>query len=205
MILSKPPKSSSQVSTHIQAIVHIQNLSWFDRSNAGNMARFLTVSLCIMSPYWARFTAGIKGTHRRQSMTKFTPEKNLHFVKVLALIRTKTPQIRRFSKTLSKVISTKAEVFENAPIFNHELHKSGALRMHKNEYLRQGWSWTMLEISEVMKKARDREQWRLIVRKASICPYGRETMGWWWWITVNKKTLDVFLSIFVQNRSNVNG
>ena len=37
--------------------------------------------------------------------------------------------------------------------------------------------WTMLEISEIMKKARDREQWRLIVRKASICPYGRETMG----------------------------
>ena len=37
--------------------------------------------------------------------------------------------------------------------------------------------WTMLEISEIMKKARDREQWRLIVRKASMCSYGRETMG----------------------------
>ena len=37
--------------------------------------------------------------------------------------------------------------------------------------------WTRLEIGEIMKKARDREQWRLIVRKASICPYGRETMG----------------------------
>ena len=37
--------------------------------------------------------------------------------------------------------------------------------------------WTMLETSEIMKKARDKEQWRLIVRKASICPYGRETMG----------------------------
>ena len=37
--------------------------------------------------------------------------------------------------------------------------------------------WTMLEIGEMMKKAREREQWRLIARKASTCPYGRETMG----------------------------
>ena len=35
---------------------------------------------------------------------------------------------------------------------------------------------TMLEISEIMKKSRDREQWRLIVGKASICPYDRESM-----------------------------
>ena len=37
--------------------------------------------------------------------------------------------------------------------------------------------WTMLESGEIMKKARDTEQWRLIVRKASICSYSRENMG----------------------------
>ena len=37
--------------------------------------------------------------------------------------------------------------------------------------------WTMLEIDEIMKKVSDREQWRLIVKRASLCPYVRGILG----------------------------
>ena len=47
----------------------------------------------------------------------------------------------------------------------------------EKQWIDNSKKWTMLEIDEIMKKARDREQWRLIVRKAYICHCGRETMG----------------------------
>ena len=71
-----------------------------------------------------------------------TERKTSVFVKVFTLIRTKTPQKRRFSKTKSKVDiqktevfenafdqceRTKTEVFENAAVSNNELHKNGVM------------------------------------------------------------------------------
>lgn len=36
--------------------------------------------------------------------------------------------------------------------------------------------WRILELGELMKKKKEREKWRLIMRKSSICPYGHEAM-----------------------------
>ena len=71
-----------------------------------------------------------------------TERKTSVFVKVFTLIGTKTPQKRRFSRTLSKLDihktevfenafeqceHTKTEVFENTPMSNNQLHKAGVM------------------------------------------------------------------------------
>ena len=51
---------------------------------------------------------------------------------------------------------------------------------------------TMLELGEMMQKARDRKKWRVIMRKPSLHPYGRET-----WVNDDDVMTPTVFSLFL--------
>ena len=96
--------------------IALQNLSLF--------AQFCLISFHIVSFYRIAYSGPV---HTAPFFCTKMERKTSVFVKVFTLICQKRHKSVGFRKRYRKWISTKTEVFENAPILNNELHRTGAM------------------------------------------------------------------------------